>query len=94
MGYHSYHDSYTIRDSKESQRSSRFTPPTVDEVREYCDERMNNVDAESFVDFYSSKGWMVGKNKMKDWKAAVRTWERSRSEAKQQKGRLDWIDAI
>ena len=85
-----------ISDSKESQRVSRFTPPTVDEVREYCFERMNNVDAEAFVDFYSSKGWMVGKNKMKDWKAAVRTWEKSRNSPKQntQKGRLDWIDDI
>ena len=56
----------------------RFVPPTVDEVRAYCDERNNNVDAESFVDFYESKGWYVGKNKMKDWKSAVRTWERNR----------------
>lgn len=53
-----------------------FTPPTVEEVKQYCQERNNNVDAETFVDFYECKGWMVGKNKMKDWKAAVRTWER------------------
>lgn len=84
-----------ISDSKESQRSSRFTPPTIDEVRDYCNERMNNVDAESFVDFYSSKGWMVGKNKMKDWKAAVRTWEKGRNtQQNTQRGRLDWIDDI
>lgn len=81
-------------DSGESQRSSRFKPPTIDEVREYCFERMNNVDAEAFVDFYASKGWMVGKNKMKDWKAAVRTWEKGRSQQNTQKGRLDWIDDI
>lgn len=55
-----------------------FVKPTIEEVRAYCVERNNNVDAESFVDFYESKGWMVGKNKMKDWKAAVRTWEKSR----------------
>lgn len=54
----------------------RFVPPTVDEVRAYCDERRNNVDPEAFVDFYSSKGWMVGKSPMKDWKACVRTWEK------------------
>lgn len=54
----------------------RFTPPSVSEVREYCQERGNAVDAERFVDFYSAKGWMVGKNHMKDWRAAVRTWER------------------
>lgn len=53
-----------------------FMPPTVDEVKDYCQERNNNVDAESFVNFYESKGWFVGKNKMKDWKAAIRTWER------------------
>ena len=59
-------------------KSSRFIPPTVEEVREYCLERGNNVDAQCFVDFYSSKGWYVGKSKMKDWKASVRTWEKRR----------------
>ena len=58
-----------------STRTKRFTPPTVDEVRSYCQERQNNVDPQRFVDYYSSNGWMVGKNKMRDWKAAVRTWE-------------------
>lgn len=57
-------------------KSSRFIPPTVEEVSEYCRERGNNVDAQCFVDFYSSKGWYVGKSKMRDWKASVRTWER------------------
>lgn len=56
-------------------RAKRFTPPTVDEVRDYCEARSNSVDPQRFVDYYSSNGWMVGKNKMKDWKAAVRTWE-------------------
>lgn len=55
-----------------------FAPPTVVQVKEYCLERKNNVDAERFVDFYTSKGWMVGKTKMKDWKASVRTWEKDR----------------
>ena len=54
---------------------TRFSPPSVEEVREYCRERNNGVDPERFVDYYSSNGWMVGKHKMKDWKAAVRTWE-------------------
>ena len=53
-----------------------FTPPTVSEVLNYCRERKNRVDPQRFVDFYTSKGWMVGKTKMKDWKAAVRTWEK------------------
>jgi 2-hydroxychromene-2-carboxylate isomerase len=55
----------------------QFVPPTVDEVRAYCEERHNGVDAERFVDYYTSNGWLVGKNKMKDWKASVRTWERN-----------------
>ena len=61
-----------------------FKPPTVDDVRAYCTERGNNVDPRSFVDFYESKGWMIGKNKMKDWKAAVRTWERSETKTRQE----------
>lgn len=63
--------------SKEiNKESSRFAPPTIEEVKNYCSERNNKINADQFVDFYSSKNWMVGKNKMKDWKAAVRTWER------------------
>ena len=57
-------------------KSKRFTPPTIDEITTYCKERNNDVDPERFHDFYQSKNWMIGKNKMKDWKAAVRTWER------------------
>jgi hypothetical protein len=56
-------------------RAKRFIPPTVDEVRAYCQERGNGIDPQRFIDHYTSNGWMVGKNKMKDWKAAVRTWE-------------------
>ena len=52
-------------------------PPTITEVTEYCRSRHNNVDPQTFMDFYESKGWMVGKNKMKDWKACIRTWEKS-----------------
>ena len=53
----------------------RFSPPTVEEVRAYCKERGNQIDAQHFVDFYASKGWRVGNQPMKDWKACVRTWE-------------------
>lgn len=56
--------------------SRRFIPPDVEEVEAYCRERNNHIDAQRFVDFYASKGWKVGKEPMKDWKAAVRTWER------------------
>lgn len=61
-------------------KTTKFIPPTVEEVEAYCFERANRVNAEQFVDFYSAKGWMLGKNKMKDWKAAVRTWERKDKE--------------
>ena len=60
-----------------NKKTYGFVPPTVDDVKQYCRERKNIVDAEQFVNFYSSKGWMVGKNKMRDWKAAVRTWEKN-----------------
>lgn len=56
----------------------RFTPPTVEEVKAYCTERGNHVDADRFVDFYTANGWTQGRGKpIKDWKACVRTWERS-----------------
>ena len=70
-----------------TNKGTRFTPPSVDEVSDYCNQRNNSVDAETFIDFYQAKGWMVGKNKMKDWKACVRTWEtnrKQRSKPKQQ----------
>lgn len=60
------------------EKQKRFSPPTVEEVKQYCLERKNKVDAERFVDYYTANGWLVGKNKMKDWKAAVRTWERNK----------------
>lgn len=57
----------------------RFTPPTMGEVSDYCKERGSIVDAQRWFDYYTSNGWMVGKNHMKDWKAAIRTWERGNS---------------
>lgn len=51
--------------------------PTLEEIRSYCRERKNNVDPQRFLDYYTANGWRVGKNPMKDWKAAVRTWERN-----------------
>mgnify|MGYP005760553739 FL=1 len=53
----------------------RFVKPTLEEVEEYCLNRKNNIDAQQFIDFYESKGWKVGNQPMKDWKACVRTWE-------------------
>ena len=68
---------------KENIKRKIFSPPTVDDVKAYCTERGNKVDPQSFVYFYESKGWMIGKNRMKDWKAAVRTWERSETKTRQ-----------
>ena len=65
-------------DTRKHSASRRFTPPTIEEVKSYCQERNNNVDAERFVDFYTANGWTQGKGKpIRDWKACVRTWERS-----------------
>lgn len=73
----------TIKRTKEIELkndSTRFKPPTVDEVKAYCLERKNGIDPDRFVDYYTATGWMRGKTKMKDWKAAVRTWERKEKE--------------
>lgn len=63
---------------KEIYKEKKFIKPTLEEVKDYCLERSNNVNAEQFIDFYESNGWKVGRNSMKDWKAAVRTWERNK----------------
>ena len=60
-----------------SEKKKRFTPPTVEQVAEYCQGKGYHIDPEAFVAFYASKGWMVGKSPMKDWKSAVVTWTKS-----------------
>ena len=68
-------DNVNVKEKESKKKSApRFTPPTVQQVEEYSRQSGHRVDAQRFVDFYESKGWMVGKNKMKDWKAAVRNW--------------------
>ena len=62
-----------------------FIPPAPEDVSTYCQEKGYDIDPEAFVDFYESKGWMIGKNKMIDWKAAVRTWARSQRPQRQEK---------
>lgn len=70
-----YEDEYVNVNDKDKKISSRrFTPPTLEDVQAYIREQGYSIDANRFIDFYSSKGWMVGKNKMKDWRAAVRGW--------------------
>ena len=61
----------------DKNRIDIFKKPTLEEVKQYCNERKNNINPQRFIDFYESKGWMVGKNKMKDWKACIRTWEKT-----------------
>ena len=73
------HDNEHI--TKGRSPSNKFQPPTLEMVTDYCLERMNGVDPERFIDFYESKGWMIGKNKMKDWKAAMRTWARNQRDS-------------
>ena len=63
-------------DPPKAEKRKIFIPPKVEDVAAYCRERNNNIDPEQFVSFYQSKNWMIGKNKMVDFKAAVRTWER------------------
>lgn len=79
-----------VNDIKEntlkSVKEKRFAPPNPEDVREYCREKGLSVDADRFVDFYESKNWYVGKNKMKDWKAAVRNWARSQRQESTAKG--------
>ena len=64
----------------EKSRDRAFSPPPLKEIQEYINGSGYKIDSEKFIDFYESKGWMVGKNKMKDWKAAIRNWFRSQKE--------------
>ena len=70
---------------KKGKRKTTFSEPTVEEVVEYCRARGNSVDAAQFVDFYASKGWRVGNQQMKDWRAAVRTWEKRDNNSRKRK---------
>lgn len=87
------------KDKSISRAASRFTPPSIGEVEAYCSERGNSVNAERFIDYYTSNGWKVGKNPMKDWRAAVRTWEKNDKKGGETngkteqsgKGEYDWL---
>ena len=72
-----FKDSISLsKDKHINNKGASFKKPTVNDIKEYCLERNNGIDSETFFDFYESKNWMVGKNKMKDWKACMRTWEK------------------
>lgn len=77
---HTDNNEYINNNSLYKRGSSRFQKPTIEEIRQYCQERNNSVDPEKFFNVYESKGWLVGKSPMKDWKAAVRTWEQRQLE--------------
>ena len=94
---------HTIKDNKEKKeknskevfradeppKQTKFIPPTVEEVKAFIEEKKYNVDAEHWHDFYTAKNWMIGKNKMRDWQAAVRTWTKNRDGTKQQRINYD-----
>jgi hypothetical protein len=68
------------KEKEKGENAQRFTPPSIDEVKNYISEKGYTVDAEAFVSFYTSKNWFVGKNKMKDWRAAIVTWQKRNNE--------------
>lgn len=80
----------SINNIKKEYKERKFLKPTIEEIKEYCDGRNNGISPNAFYDFYESKDWYVGKNKMKDWKASVRTWEQRT--IKQLKPIPDWFN--
>lgn len=87
--------SVSVSDSvsdKDKKKRGRFAPPSLTEVKAYCQERDNGVDPEAFIDFYESKGWKVGNSPMKDWQACIRTWEKRENNKASPKEKFD-VDA-
>lgn len=76
------------KEREDKKASSRFIPPTLEEVSAFIAENNYRVNAEKFIDYYNANGWMVGKTKMKDWKAAVRNWHRNEREVPKQTGKV------
>ena len=82
---HTNNNEYINNNSLYKKGSSRFQKPTIEEIRQYCLEKGYNVDAEQFFNFYESKGWVVGKSPMKNWRAAVSTWNKREKEVPRRK---------
>lgn len=78
-----------IKENSKKKTAKRFSPPTIEEVQAYVEEKGYNVDAVRFVNFYAAKGWMIGKNKMQNWKSAVATWQRGENENGNQRKQAD-----
>ena len=74
--------------------SSHFQKPSLDDIRAYCISRGNNVDPEQFLNFYESKGWMVGKTPMRDWRAAIRTWEKRENDSPRRRSPLTRSESV
>ena len=82
---HTNNNEYININTLSNKETGRFKKPSIEEIRSYCLEKSSRVDPEQFFNFYESNGWMVGKNHMKDWRAAVRTWEKREKEVPQRK---------
>lgn len=85
----------TIRNKEVKEKKEVYIRPSLDEVKAYCKERNNGVDADRWFNYYSANGWKVGKNPMKDWKAAVRTWEQKKPEEEKtsaERYKVPWLD--
>ena len=74
--------------------SSHFQKPSLDDIRAYCISRGNNVDPEQFLNFYESKGWMVGKTPMRDWRAAIRTWEKRQNDSPRRRSPMTRSESV
>lgn len=85
-------DNNVINNKKENIKRKKFVKPTLEEVKNYCKERNNSINPISFINYYESNGWMIGKNPMKDWKACVRSWETKDYNSKPKEEKLpDWF---
>lgn len=94
---HSCHENpvdVCLNDIKHEPKTKRFVKPTVEEIAAYCKERGNSVSPDDFFNFYESKGWLIGKSPMKDWKAAVRTWEKNNFNRPQQPQKKNWSNYV
>lgn len=85
IGTNNKEDKYINNNSLYKERSPKFQKPSLEDIRAYCISRANKVDPEQFFNFYESKGWTIGKSPMRDWRAAVRTWEKREKEIPQRK---------
>lgn len=88
--YIEYKNNISLPSEESMVQTKRFTPPTIDDIEAYCEEKgIFGFDAQKFMDYYTSNGWMVGRNKMKDWKAAIRTWVRTDNQRSREKRKAD-----